>query len=83
MNMEAPPKEPDPTPLEPSTSSPCEDGVISASDGVVKNARPQPHTTTTTAFLLQGEFRSEASSEHHETDMIADTNVAHFSTLVA
>lgn len=51
VNMEAPPKEQDPTPLDPSSSSP--------SDGLANKARPQPHTTT--AFLLQGEFRSEGS----------------------
>ncbi|XP_020493809.2 lethal(3)malignant brain tumor-like protein 1 [Labrus bergylta] len=48
--MEAPPKEPDCTPLEPSSSSPSKVVLISGSEDVAKNARPQTHTTT--AFLL-------------------------------
>lgn len=55
VNMEAPPKEPDPAPSDPPVSSPKEDVLIPASDSVAKKARPQPHTTT--AFLLQGELR--------------------------
>ncbi|XP_078110053.1 lethal(3)malignant brain tumor-like protein 1 [Sander vitreus] len=50
VNMEAPPKEPDRTPLDPSSSSPSEAILVCGSDGVAKKARPQPHTTT--AFLL-------------------------------
>lgn len=57
VNMEVAPKEPDPTPLDQSTSPPSDDVLISGSDGVAKKARPQPHTTT--AFLLQGELRSK------------------------
>lgn len=60
VNMEAPPKEPDPTPLDQSASSHSEDVVITGSDVVPKKPRPQPHTTT--AFLLQGELRSEGVS---------------------
>lgn len=56
VNMEAPPKEPDPAPSDPPVSSPKEDVLIPASDSVAKKARPQPHTTT--AFLLQGELRA-------------------------
>ncbi|TKS77313.1 Lethal(3)malignant brain tumor-like protein 1 [Collichthys lucidus] len=53
VNMEAPPKEPDRTPLDPSASTPSEAVLICGSDGVAKKARPQPHaTTTTTTFLL-------------------------------
>ncbi|XP_029291750.1 lethal(3)malignant brain tumor-like protein 1 isoform X2 [Cottoperca gobio] len=54
VNMEAPPKEPDRTPLDPSSSplSPSEAVLICGSDGVDKKARPQPQTHTTTAFLL-------------------------------
>lgn len=55
VNMEAPSKEQDSTPLDPSSSSP--------SDGLANKARPQPHTTT--AFLLQGELRSEGSRVPH------------------
>lgn len=54
VNMEAPPKEPDPAPSDPPVSSPKEDVLIPANDSVAKKARPQPHTTT--AFLLQGEL---------------------------
>lgn len=54
VNMEAPPKEPDPAPSDPPVSPPKEDILIPASDSVAKKARPQPHTTT--AFLLQGEL---------------------------
>lgn len=57
VNMEVAPKDPDPTPLDQSTSPPSDDVLISGGDGVAKKARPQPHTTT--AFLLQGELRSE------------------------
>lgn len=60
VNMEAPPKEPDRTPLDPSPSSPSEAVLICGSDGVAKKARPQPHTTTT--FLLPGEHSSEGGS---------------------
>ncbi len=60
VNMEAPPKEPDRTPLDPSPSSPSEAVLVCGSDGVAKKARPQPHTTTT--FLLPGEHRSEVGS---------------------
>ncbi|XP_068191902.1 lethal(3)malignant brain tumor-like protein 1 isoform X2 [Antennarius striatus] len=52
VNMEAPPKESDCTPLNPSSSAPSEDVLICGSDGVTKKARPLPHTTT--AFLLPG-----------------------------
>ncbi|KAF3860214.1 hypothetical protein F7725_000469, partial [Dissostichus mawsoni] len=54
VNMEAPPKEPDRTPLDPSSSSASlsssEAVLVCGSDGVAKKARPQTHTTT--AFLL-------------------------------
>lgn len=56
VNMEAPPKEPDRTPLDPSASaslSSSEAVLVCGSDGVAKKARPQTHTTT--AFLLPGE----------------------------
>ncbi|XP_047467857.1 lethal(3)malignant brain tumor-like protein 1 isoform X2 [Mugil cephalus] len=50
VNMEAPSKEPDCTPVEPASSSPGETILICGSDGVAKKARPQPHATT--ALLL-------------------------------
>ncbi|XP_014195157.1 lethal(3)malignant brain tumor-like protein 1 isoform X2 [Haplochromis burtoni] len=50
VNMEAPAKEPDCTPMDPSSSSPTETILICGGDGVTKKARPQPHTTT--ALLL-------------------------------
>lgn len=55
VNMEAPPKEPDPVPADQPAPPPSETVLIAGSDsGVAKKApRPQPHTTT--AFLLQGE----------------------------
>jgi len=56
VNMEALPKEPDRTPLDPCSSSPSEAVLICGSDGVAKKTRPQPHTTT--AFLLPGGHRS-------------------------
>ncbi|KAG8002814.1 Lethal(3)malignant brain tumor-like protein 1 [Nibea albiflora] len=52
VNMEAQPKEPDRTPLDPSSSTPTEAVLICGSDGVAKKARPQPHTTTTTTTFL-------------------------------
>ncbi|XP_056895940.1 lethal(3)malignant brain tumor-like protein 1 isoform X2 [Takifugu flavidus] len=62
VNMEAPPKEPDPAPSDPPVSSPKEDVLIPASDSVAKKARPQPHTTT--AFLLQA-----PASGHHQIEV--------------
>ncbi len=55
VNMEASPKDPERTPLDPTTSPPGETVLICGSDGMAKKARPQPHTTT--AFLLPGEHR--------------------------
>ncbi|XP_062419779.1 lethal(3)malignant brain tumor-like protein 1 isoform X2 [Pungitius pungitius] len=50
-NVEALPKEPDRTPVDPcSSSSPNEAVLVCASDGGAKKARPQAHTAT--AFLL-------------------------------
>ncbi|XP_075882333.1 lethal(3)malignant brain tumor-like protein 1 isoform X2 [Nelusetta ayraudi] len=53
VNVEAPPKEPDPVPADQPAPPPSETVLIAGSDsGVAKKApRPQPHTTT--AFLLQ------------------------------
>lgn len=68
VNMEAAPKEPDRTPVDPSSSSPGEAVIICGSDGVAKKARPQPHTTT--AFLLPGELRSEGDNAAIKTMLL-------------
>lgn len=71
VNMEAPPKEPDPAPSDPPVSSPKEDVLIPASDSVAKKARPQPHTTT--AFLLQGELRARGGQRFAPWQMLTDS----------
>ena len=75
VNMEAPPKEPDRTPVDPSSSSPGEAVLICGSDGVAKKARPQPHTTTTTttAFLLPGEHRLEGDNAAKNTMLLCSS----------
>ncbi|XP_034551470.1 lethal(3)malignant brain tumor-like protein 1 isoform X1 [Notolabrus celidotus] len=50
VSMEASPKEPSHTPLDPTPSSPSEAVLTCGREGVAKNAQLQPHTTT--AFLL-------------------------------
>lgn len=57
VNMETQSKEPDGTPPDPSPSSAGE--TILICDSVAKKPRAQPHATTTTALLLQGELWSE------------------------
>ncbi|XP_068589762.1 lethal(3)malignant brain tumor-like protein 1 isoform X2 [Cebidichthys violaceus] len=61
VNVEALPKEPDRTPMDPCSSSPSEAVLICGSDGVAKKARPQPHTTT--AFLLPAPAASHQKLE--------------------
>lgn len=68
VNMEAQPKEPDRTPVDPLSSSTGEAVLICGSDGVAKKARPQPHTTT--AFLLPGEPRSEGDDAAIKTMLL-------------
>ncbi|XP_037540239.1 lethal(3)malignant brain tumor-like protein 1 [Nematolebias whitei] len=50
VTMEAPSKEADCTPVDPSPSSTSEAILICSSDSIAKKTRPQPHTTT--ALLL-------------------------------
>ncbi|XP_068996542.1 lethal(3)malignant brain tumor-like protein 1 isoform X2 [Embiotoca jacksoni] len=61
VNMEAPSKEPDCTPVDPSSSSPSETILICGSDGVAKKTRPQPHTTTALLLPAPGHQKVEVT----------------------
>lgn len=60
VNMEAPPKEPDPLPADQPAPPPSEAVLVTGSDSSVAKKAPRPQAHTTTAFLLQGERKSNA-----------------------
>ncbi|XP_017273249.1 lethal(3)malignant brain tumor-like protein 1 isoform X2 [Kryptolebias marmoratus] len=61
VTMEAPPKEADCAPVDPSPSSAGEAILICSSDSIAKKGRPQPHTTTALLLPAPGHQKVEVT----------------------
>ncbi|KAF7209469.1 lethal(3)malignant brain tumor-like protein 1 isoform X3 [Nothobranchius furzeri] len=61
VNMEAPSKDPDCTPIDPSASSTTETILICSSDSLAKKPRPQMHNTTTLLLPAPGHQKVEVT----------------------
>ncbi|XP_072223619.1 lethal(3)malignant brain tumor-like protein 1 [Leuresthes tenuis] len=61
VNIEAPSKEPDSAPIDPSPSPANETILICGSDSVARKTRPQPHTTTALLLPAPGHQKVEVT----------------------